>query len=1291
MDSFSDKSKKSKRPVVEEEVTKKKKVKTSLATINFTGIREDEIIVGVNPTGTAGIEMQVKGVTYYPIDLATEEMLRDQFKSIEFFSTMSLQERKDWSVANVKKYQAPGKENHLFDPQNAGLKVKFLKIEFTGKKTKEKKHFVEKLDAAVIESLLKGNEEDEEGYWPITQIYDLLKPENKSSKANRHTLLLSPYNWEIKRLAPKKSIFNGPIVLRLTENSVTTTYNTIKSNLALGDMKESERLVSFKAVNHQEIGVIYDSGSQRAKAEIATRESLFKLLGTEKLLTTEEYAQCEDIAKLIAPFTPSLYKSLMQKIIRTQCTFVVHDEREYGARPFLLVTFILLALHPGSFNPNKNRFVSGLESATKRLAIIVLEDAYIKDISQVTLLLIDAYIKQEERTWMPPVSQFLTLFQIALEAYESPTYLLYLTNKEYTISNLTALDKKSLAPYKLNALLIKQIGSMAGDINFFSHLAQGPRLAPESKVVGIIKMPLIHCIDQHCFTSIGHFIPYNTEVAAVDRGTEGPYKALFGRIWNELSSVNGRRDRARILTMENEPFVKEVRLAQRNIFKQKFTVNTSIVGIEEDEDPHKFTYTIDSSWLAGLIGVIEVSLVTASKAKPIVVLRTDNVEEMVVIRNPRSSRSSQANDKAIPDLTTEEKEEAIELAKVKLRAGYPLKHVPNVLPVFKGAKVWLDDSGDITTYTIQYADGSRKEWEGEATKITYYFPICKDEEEEDEDDDMEEERDWISRALRMRGASCVARDCDERFLSVISNYSLLVLKRLYMYLANYRPTIKLYDIARDGSASKLDVALEDSAVFTILCAICTLYPVALELGPTNFVVKNGPVIWHLRAMIKSYMNEELEMIVDDENNWAPIRGDPTTPLFTHQQEAVDEMLAKVKKGKRGNELFLSVGLGKTMIAMAFIKALVEKGTMCQYCIYTTPPSGVVNAISEFERYGMPYTVVTTKIGKDTYKDKEFEPYKINIVLHDQMRRPGVYRQLKRHAANMLFIVDEFHEASDSKTQRSSIALEIAKLSKDFISMTGTIVRNTDCGDLIMWLEQIVDFYIDSENYLVAFGALISRKYNTGNILISESILAPFTEAEESRYYSRVTSKLGGTSSKFDFGAALNVCYEACDREMVKQVLLHVVEKKEIVFLLAKSIAHQKRLRDTIVCSSKGVIKEEDVFLVDRNRSIILKPETKTNIKVVITTLTHVTGFTLTKAVTAITTVYPSNNSTREQFVGRLDRIGRVIKEFTVIQIHAGILTYLLTKYAGVGSFAKSLKEFADEAGEDYDTLMKEIK
>jgi len=62
----------------------------------------------------------------------------------------------------------------------------------------------------------------------------------------------------------------------------------------------------------------------------------------------------------------------------------------------------------------------------------------------------------------------------------------------------------------------------------------------------------------------------------------------------------------------------------------------------------------------------------------------------------------------------------------------------------------------------------------------------------------------------------------------------------------------------------------------------------------------------------------------------------------------------------------------------------------------------------------------------------------------------------------------------------------------------------------------------------------------------------------------------------------------------------------------------------------------------------------------------------------VSSVYPSNNATREQIEGRINRIGQ--KEKTIIYriVHAGILTRILQNHNDAKSLSLALQSLADD-------------
>jgi hypothetical protein len=1276
------------------EVTANKKVKSSgarpldLLTINYTGVRSGETLLGVNPNQSLGVEMQVRLPRlqlYHPLAKPDDAAVRDRFNALPFFSDLSYAQRQAWLDMNVGAYATRNRENHLCDEVNAGLCVRFLRLECP--------HWTERLGGEGVERLIAGCPEDQDGYWPIGDVYELLRPPNKQTKATHHNLIFRPENWALKSTLRGPTEFDGAVVLTVQPDGVAVEYENAEP-LQL----PAESSLCFKTQQSQEsIAVRFQMPRQPID-----EEALLPLV--ESALTPEEYAQFQDIATLIKPFTPSVYKSLLQKLVRTRCGSVSHAGREYSARAFLLCTLTKLALHPGAFNPNTQRFITGLESCTKRLAVCVMEDSWCERKRDLTLLLCDALVKKYDRAWSPPLNHFAAYFRVALEALESRRCLRYSTELDYGLDSFAAKRKsRSKLGYVLNYVLLKEVGSMKGDLAFFSHIAKtGPQLREEDDLPAQrYCMPLIHCIDQHCYSGLAHYMPYFARadrdavelgdaayLATLDKKREpgpaaAPFQPLFARVWKDVSSRNGRRHADAMLSGEWElrRFTQQVRFAQQCVFEQKFAPKQSLPAGEMAAEIF-VTHQISEAWLPGLVGPIQVGLRDGTDV--MVVLRCDNIEEMLVVRKPggRTAAAKQPrNIGSSEDISARQKEIAIETAKGLLRHGYPLKHLPPTLErEFGGASVWLEEDPETGRYryTLELPNSEQPDvrlpWE-QAVNLTTRLEQSVFAAPEPWD-----HRAWCERALRYRGPQTWIDGAEEQLSRVLALYKPGVLKRLCMYLAHCRPLVRLYDIARDGSSSKLDVAYEDIAVHHLLCAIAALYPAALELQTDGFHVLNGPLFWTVRDGIKQFLaareaGADVQLV--ESRGWARIAGDASAPLMAHQQDSLDEMCRKREAGKRGHAIFIDVGLGKTAIGMEYLAWLVAHDRMPPYCVYTAPPAAIVNAEAEFTRYGIPFSRVVVRKGAK-HEDGELQQYRINILEHDQMRRPGIYRQLKRHACRMLFIVDEFHLTTAPNTIRSSIALEISRLSDDFIAMTGTIVRNESVAELLPWLEQIVEFYVNHHNYMVAFGALISRKANTGVVVQSRRVEAPFTPEEHAAYYGLVPPKLGGTAQQCQFQRALAVCYGAMSREMVRLVLEYVEQKRELVFVLARDVAHQEFLAQHICVGSHGRVREDEIFLIGQGegRSLTLRPEDDTRLKVIITTLRHTMGYTLTRCRVSVTGVYPSNQATRTQFEGRTNRLGQLSKQIEIVTVHCGVLTYMLECYARAQSFAAAIKEFA---------------
>jgi len=57
----------------------------------------------------------------------------------------------------------------------------------------------------------------------------------------------------------------------------------------------------------------------------------------------------------------------------------------------------------------------------------------------------------------------------------------------------------------------------------------------------------------------------------------------------------------------------------------------------------------------------------------------------------------------------------------------------------------------------------------------------------------------------------------------------------------------------------------------------------------------------------------------------------------------------------------------------------------------------------------------------------------------------------------------------------------------------------------------------------------------------------------------------------------------------------------------------------------------------------------------------------------VTSVYASNNATREQLEGRINRPGTPYKKLYMYTVHAGILSYILERHDSARSLSEAIK------------------
>lgn len=364
----------------------------------------------------------------------------------------------------------------------------------------------------------------------------------------------------------------------------------------------------------------------------------------------------------------------------------------------------------------------------------------------------------------------------------------------------------------------------------------------------------------------------------------------------------------------------------------------------------------------------------------------------------------------------------------------------------------------------------------------------------------------------------------------------------------------------------------------------------------------------------------------------------------------------------------------TQITLNYIKWLNDNNELPPHIIYTLPDSAIQNTIVEANKLGFNIEILyPLKSKKETYHVKynylcEPNKYHLSLIEHDHLR---LCPNLNNY--EYFLVVDEVHKTLND-TKRTNHALDLSYSSKEFIIQTGTALIDNNIYKLIQWLKQITDFEINENNFWVAINNMINKKINTG---VKEIDLEIEFDVLDKRYYDLLPISIGGknkNANQRDIRECFNICYDLC----INQIILETerqLKSGNRVFIVANNKQHQKYIYDKI--------KSNDKYLLENGKSIFLTKDLVDEkliepYNVVITTKNYSAGYTLTYLNVMITSVYPSNNATRDQLRGRINRIGQKEKEIYYITVHCGILSYLLQHHKDAKNLESVIKSLAEE-------------
>ncbi len=1229
----------------------------------LTGARVGDIIVGKSNASRGAImrihdrpvypqTKSVARVASYP-DLWAHYMVK--LGGVPFFAGMTVEEREHWITINQ-------------DPSDISIGEAGERVELLQPGTSD---FVNKLAEEDLELLLNGNPDDKDGFWTSEEI-EAMFPAKPGSKARKHTLIMFRGMW---RLATDHKVVKDfdKMTIDVDQGIAMDGSETSEIIYVLDDLTKKYVQKAAKWVRPAGKKAVQEVGFMVSKDTEAITDKMLDGLIAE--FGEWSKADIKVVRYAMRKFTGAAYKSLLQKLIRFTAKIVEINGQEYPTELVLLVTVGELVKYPGSFVPDIQRYVTGLESLAKRLAVTIFEDSSLDEKHGLLSMLSGALVAQRIKTWSPTRELLLQWMHYALQALANGhsydwDWKSAMSQEPYVLdSDNTTLENCSA--------LLDELKSFHSDLAMVRSIADkdaegelGYIPPPGETMNHPAVMPFIHCVDQHWAPNIVYFFDPDVAREAMKGSPSGaPFKRMLWKIFKEVTGVNPRRSYTYDFdTFEKQPFVKETRKAQQLVMIAKQEEHRQRPKVKGKN--HQVTFTLDTGWLAGMVGALEI------KGTPLalVTLRSDDPLQLVVIRRP-------SRDMKDSNLSPKRHEQAVRMAKDILKEGVPLNKTQPPSPLFVGAKAYLvenSDNPDENYYVIETADGESITWD-EARELAFSVPFHP-------------KLKYSPAAALIDTGEGIEVDADAALEELVAETSAEVLRRAVMYLSTFRPRLELNRVSRDGGGTYHAVVFEDVGALHFILRLSMLFPAAIrptEFQPGKFDVPVGPVLWDIVKQIRETIAGTISKKVSSTWNKISIKDTLKRKPWPHQTDALADMQRQHRAGGKGHFIWIPVGLGKSMLVMNYLKWLKEQSQLPKHIIYTLPQSAIKSVLHEIQAFGFEVELL---IPLKSIKGKKLpegvtvtqtckpKPYTVTMLEHDYLRRCET--ELANIAPNSIFIIDEVHKALND-TKRTSVALEISNLSREFIAMTGTPVIDSKTYKLIWWLEQVVPFEVNEKNFWVAANGMIAKKASTGVLVDSEEILALFNNDEEVAYTGSVPPALGGLNTSptsQDWQYATAVSYDACNREMINQTAA-ILGKGRGVMLVAKDSKHQDVLYDLLLAGTK--LKPSQIFVLKGGDSIFLtdeavKSKEVPDYRVVIVPIQKAEGYTLTHLSAMVASVYPSNNATREQIEGRINRIGQKKKKILYRIVHAGILTRILQHHNDAKSLSMALQSLAEE-------------
>lgn len=880
-------------------------------------------------------------------------------------------------------------------------------------------------------------------------------------------------------------------------------------------------------------------------------------------------------------------------------------------------------------------------------------------------------------------------------------------------------------------------------------------------------MPYAHIVDHHWLSGIAYLLPPTLVSASVapDTVRGKPYQAILNRLFREVTGINPRYAAKEVLpererygdAFEERAFVRDVRLAQERALRMRLGGGTKIAVPGRDRG---VAYQLDDEWLSGMLGDLSVPTTTAAERRKLpvehpahtirasgtlsVLRRTDNSGGFSAIRRP----ATRAKEHDRGPLGEDEQDAAIQLVLRKLyREPIVLAGEP-VGELHKARAQLTCEPPDERTGAID-PNAATFVISGPALSRGADLPGSKSYAWEDLQrgevrvgvfeldpggggDDVQYENAY-------EGGAAVADDVDAHLARVLQlpcaqdpRVMRLVLRIMQQQVGG---RVRLPKLARDGGAQPggSGVSIHLTAAHAILQRLAEVYPGALgrvsgQIGV--YAVAVQPLLWELQEKLSRLIQLHERGVGGDGagsaadaplcgrlDGWAHQAAAAITIRAPRpsQQRVLSAMQTRVRHGTTSHFVYMTVGTGKTHLTALYMRFLQSTGALPEYVIVTTPSAVVDTVAAEYalagfqvHHYAASESIMRAKAAR-AYVTAPL-PFTVTVVEHDQLRL--LVDPLAEIAGRALIVVDEVHLMFNTNTQRTSTAQALAGAAAGMVLMTGTPIVNGNPATMSPWLSRVVKFEITPRNFWVAAGAMYKAIEQTDNVTEARLITLPESTLPAA-YRERVPPAMGGAkvgATPKDFGEAMDMCYEICDLELVRQVSEYLrlppiggggggggggVQSAVAVLgggiprgavVVARTTAHQARLHQLLVEAVDGFIDPSGVHRLDRGGINLTPARVRDGLvpayRVVVMTTRQAHGINLTYLNSMFSSVYPSNQATREQLLGRINRIGQPVGKgagmgsLLYVTVSVGLLNYILENHDKAKTLSAALQMMA---------------